>query len=356
MEMHEQTYWEAVLQRDGAYDGRFVYAVRSTGIYCRPTCPSRRPRREQVGFYASPAEARQAGFRPCQRCLPDQTNAPDPQRDLVQGICRYLDASSDRLPTLQELAQRFNTSPYHLQRTFKRLVGVTPRQYAAARRLELLKARLREGEDVTTAIYEAGYGGSSAVYASSDDELGMPPGMYRRGGKGLAITYAIVPCALGWLLAAATERGLCVVRMGDAEGVLEVGLHEEFPAATLRRDDVGLGEPLQALLSYLEGQGTNLDLPVDVQATAFQRRVWQALREIPYGATRSYQEVAGAIGAPTAARAVARACATNPVSLVVPCHRVVRQDGGLGGYRWGIARKRALLEQEARQAALDWEI
>ncbi|MHB1296541.1 MAG: bifunctional DNA-binding transcriptional regulator/O6-methylguanine-DNA methyltransferase Ada [Anaerolineae bacterium] len=350
--MNEQTYWEAVLQRDRAYDGRFVYAVRSTGIYCRPTCPSRRPNREQVHFFTSSAQAQLAGYRPCRRCLPDQAAAPDPQRALVEGVCRYLEAAPDRYPTLQELSGRFNASPYHLQRTFKRLVGVTPRQYAAARRTERLKERLRADEDVTTAIYQAGYGGSSAVYGSSDAELGMPPGRYRHGGQGMAITYAIVPCALGWLLAAATERGLCVVRLGDAEQELEAGLCAEFPAAALHRDDAGLGEPLQALLRYLEGQATDLDLPVDVQATAFQRRVWQALQEIPYGATRSYQEVAGVIGAPTAARAVARACATNPVALVVPCHRVVRKDGSLGGYRWGIARKRALLDQEARQAGL----
>jgi AraC family transcriptional regulator of adaptative response/methylated-DNA-[protein]-cysteine methyltransferase len=340
--MHDHERWQAVLDRNQDYDGQFVFAVHTTGIYCRPSCPSRRPRRENVQFFALPNQAEQAGFRPCRRCQPDQAGRDEPHQALIQQICRVLDEAGEHIPTLDELGQQFHLSPYHLQRTFKRLVGVTPRQYAAARRLDRFKAHLKEGETVTEAVYEAGYPSSSSAY---EQTLGMTPAHYRRRGQGLDITYAITPCALGWLLVAATGRGVCAVRLGDSEAELETLLAEEFPDAALERGD--LDQEVAALLDYLSGTQPRLDLPLDVQATAFQRRVWDVLRTIPYGSTRSYQEVAEALGQPSAVRAVARACATNPAALVIPCHRVVRADGSLAGYRWGIARKQALLAMES---------
>jgi len=320
--------------------------VQTTGIYCRPSCPSRRPRRENVRFFAQPSEAEQAGYRPCRRCQPDQITRDEPHRELIAQICRALNEAGDHVPTLDELGQQFHLSPYHLQRTFKRLVGVTPRQYAAARRLDRFKTHLKEGSTVTDAVYEAGYPSSSSAY---EQPLGMTPTHYRRGGEGLHITYAITPCALGWLLVAATARGVCAVRLGDAEAELEATLAAEFADAARTRGD--LDQAVAALLDYLSGTQPRLDLPLDVQATAFQRRVWDVLRTIPYGSTRTYQDVAQAIGQPSAVRAVAHACASNPAALIIPCHRVVRTDGSLAGYRWGIARKQALLAMEAEQSA-----
>lgn len=343
--MNENEHWQAVLERDKGQDGAFVYAVRSTGIYCRPSCPSRRPHREHVVFFTQPAVAEQAGFRPCRRCHPQTIVAPEPHLALVERICRAL-VEQETTPTLEELAATFHLSPYHLQRVFKRVVGVTPRQYADSQRVQRFKARLRDGDDVTPALYDAGYGSSSSVYEQSADQLGMTPGAYRRGGKTMTISYTLVPCSLGRLLVAATERGICAVRLGESDAALEATLRAEFPAATVARDDAALGEVVATLLRHLAGEQPHLDLPLDIQATAFQRQVWEALRAIPYGATRSYGAVAATIGRPTAVRAVARACATNPVALVVPCHRVVREDGSMGGYRWGIERKEALLQGE----------
>ncbi len=353
--MQEKEYWQATLDRDARYDGRFVFAVRSTGIYCRPSCPARRPRREHVQFFAAPAQAEQAGFRACRRCRPDRAAPDQPQLGLVREICRYLSGPVEHMPTLEELSARFHLSPYHLQRTFKRLVGVTPRQYAAAQRLARLKQELKNGGRVTDSLYEAGYGSSSSFYGGPNEDLGMTPSSYRNGGAAARILYAIVPCPLGWLLVAATERGLCAVRLGDSERELEQTLREEFPAARLVRSEAELGQWVQRLLDYLEGAQPHLDLPLDVQATAFERRVWEMLRTIPYGEKRSYTEVARAIGQPRAARAVAQACAHNPVALVIPCHRVVRGDGSPGGYRWGVERKRQLLAAEARAHAATGE-
>jgi AraC family transcriptional regulator of adaptative response/methylated-DNA-[protein]-cysteine methyltransferase len=271
--------------------------------------------------------------------VPDERNL-----DLIRDICRYLDEPHETAPTLEELADRFHLSPYHLQRTFKRIVGITPRQYAAAHRLERFKDELRDGKTVTDALYDAGYQSSSSAY---EESLGMSPRSYQQGGSGMQIAYTAVPCPLGWLLVAATDKGLCAVRLGDSEPELEDTLASEFPGARLVRNDPRFEQWVSALLAYLSGSLPHLDLPLDVQATAFQRRVWDALQTIPYGMTRSYQDVADSIGQPEAVRAVAHACATNPVALVIPCHRVVRKDGSLGGYRWGLDRKRALLTQEA---------
>jgi AraC family transcriptional regulator of adaptative response/methylated-DNA-[protein]-cysteine methyltransferase len=249
--------------------------------------------------------------------------------------------------TLRALGAALGISPYHLQRTFKRITGITPRQYADACRLGRLKARLKQRRTITMSLYEVGYSSSSRLYERANGELGMTPGTYQRGGRNMQISYTLVSCPLGRLLLAATQRGVCAVCLGDQDDVLEAALAEEYPAAELRRDDAGLGRWVGAIVNHLSGTQPHLDLPVDVRATAFQRRVWQELLAIPYGSTRSYREIAEALGQPTAARAVARACATNPVAVVIPCHRVVRGDGSLGGYRWGLGRKRSLLDQEA---------
>lgn len=341
--MNEELCWQAVLERDQKADGTFVYAVRSTGIYCRPSCPSRRPHRDQVVFFARPELAGEAGFRECLRCQP---RGIQPQVELAQRICHYIENNLDGPLTLDDLSQELNVSPHHLQRVFKKIMGVSPRQYAEAYRLNQLKARLREGEAVTSAIYEAGYGSSSRLYERAPQQLGMTPAAYRKGGNGMSIEFAIVDSPLGKLLVAATERGVCSVAMGDEEATLEAALRKEFPNATLQRQDRALGQWVEQILEHLNGRQTNLDLPLAITYTPFQKRVWDELRSIPYGSTRSYSQVAQAIGQPTAMRAVARACATNPVALIIPCHRVIREGGDLGGYRWGLERKRALLNQE----------
>ncbi|HMF96641.1 MAG TPA: bifunctional DNA-binding transcriptional regulator/O6-methylguanine-DNA methyltransferase Ada [Vicinamibacterales bacterium] len=347
----DEARWAAVTAHDRAADGTFVYAVRSTGVYCRPSCPSRRPRRERVAFFETPDLARGAGFRACKRCKPDSVAAAaDPWVEKIRRACVYL-SNVDGHPALATLAQRLGGSPYHLQRNFKRLVGVTPREYAEACRLGKVKRHLRGGSDVTGAIFDAGYASSSRFYERAVPKLGMAPSVYRRGGTGTTIRYAIVDAkapALGRLLVAATDRGICAVAMGSTDAELSVILRREYPAATIVRDAGALSEWTDAIVAHLAGRRPTLELPLDVQATAFQWQVWQALAQIPYGETRTYGEVAAAIGRPRAVRAVARACATNPVALAVPCHRVVPAAGGEGGYRWGAARKRALLSRERR--------
>ncbi|HLH63805.1 MAG TPA: bifunctional DNA-binding transcriptional regulator/O6-methylguanine-DNA methyltransferase Ada [Ktedonobacteraceae bacterium] len=346
--MHEETYWQAVMTRDSSSNGIFVYGVRSTGIYCNPSCPSRRPKREQVVFFPLPEVAEQAGFRPCRRCHPQELRAGDPQIELVREACRYIERHLENPPNLSELSEHVHLSPFHLQRVFKRIMGISPRQYAEAYRLGQLKVQLKEGGSVTNALYDVGYGSSSRLYERTPSQLGMTPGAYRRGGLGMRISYTLVESPLGRLLVAATEKGICHISMGDSDAALEATLFQEYPVAEIARDDVRLLEWVTALLSHLNGSQPHLDLPLDIQATAFQWRVWQALQAIPYGDTRSYSEVARTIGEPKAARAVARACATNPVPLVIPCHRVVREDGSSGGYRYGVERKQQLLEREAR--------
>jgi AraC family transcriptional regulator of adaptative response/methylated-DNA-[protein]-cysteine methyltransferase len=342
--------WRIVLARDRRFDGAFVYGVRSTGVYCRPSCPSRRPRRAQVAFFPGAAAAEQAGFRPCRRCHPDGI-APDHRgADEVREACRLIDAHPDDTATLPALAARCGTTPHRLRRAFRRVLGITPRQYRDERRLHQFKTHLKEQRPVSPALYDAGFGSTSRVYERAHAQLGMTPATYRRGAPGVRIRYTVARCPLGWLLVAVTDRGVCRISFGDAAGPLERALRPEFPAAQITRDDGALADWVAHLTAHLDGRERRLDLPLDVRATAFQRRVWEALRKIPYGATRSYGAVARAIGSPHATRAVARACATNPAALVIPCHRVVRQDGALGGYRWGVERKRALLEREAARS------
>ena len=338
--------WQAVMARDSKFDGTFVFAVSSTKIYCRPSCPSRRPRRERVSYFRLPQAAEQAGFRACRRCHPKRATSTDPQVAMVQRACRYIEKQDETLVTLADLSEQIGISTFHLQRVFKKVMGITPRQYADACRIGKFKTRVRESGSVAGAMYDAGFSSSSRLYARARSELGMTPATYGRGGRGAVINYTIVPCSLGLLLVAATERGVCAVKLGDSDTVLAADLTREYPSAEIQRADSMLNEPVDKLLNYLSGQRPDLQLPLDIQATAFQWQVWENLRAIPYGETKSYGEVAKAMGRPTAVRAVARACATNPVALVIPCHRVIREDQGLGGYRWGLERKDALLEQE----------
>ena len=341
-----EAYWRAVLDRDRSFDGRVFFGVRSTGIYCRPSCPARRPRREQVLFFRIPEAAERAGFRSCRRCRPRGASIADPQVEMVRRACAYIEKHFSESPTLNDLSLNTGVSPYHLQRVFKRIAGISPRQYAEAIRLDRFKTGVKKGATVTGAMYDAGYGSSSRLYERAPAQLGMTPADYRRGGKGVRINYALAECPLGRLLVAGTAKGVCSVRLGDSDSELEANLTSEYPAADINRDDRALSKWIEQLLSHLNGKQPHLDLPLDVQATAFQWSVWEKLREIPYGSTRSYSDVARAMGRPTATRAVARACATNPVALVIPCHRVVREDKSLGGYRWGIKRKQLLLERE----------
>lgn len=333
--------WQAVLARDRRFDGAFVYAVRSTGIYCRPSCASRRPRRTQVTFFPIPEAAEREGFRACRRCHPNDIATDDPAIALVREACRALDAGQP--PKIRG---------YRLDRAFKRVLGITPKAYADTRRVARFKQELKRRKQVSPALYEAGYGSSSRVYERADAQLGMTPASYARGGAGVEIAYAIVPSRLGTLLVAATPRGVCRIGLGDDATALEADLISEFPAAQVRKDRAGLDRSVAAILAYLDGREPSLQLPLDIRATAFQRRVWQELQRIPFGETRTYTQIAKKIGQPKATRAVARACATNPAALVIPCHRVVREDGELGGYRWGMERKKDLLQME-RDAEVD---
>ena len=310
--------WRIVLERDRRYDGAFVYAVRSTGIYCRPSCPSRRPRRKWVAFFPVPEAAELAGFRACRRCRPGAAAAPDPRVPLVRTVCRLIDLRPDAPTDLATLSASAGVTPHQLLRAFRRVLGISPRQYRDARRVDRFKTELRARRGVSPALYQAGYGSPSRVYERAHAQLGMTPAAYSRGAPGTRITYTVVSSPLGHLLVAATERGICRVSLGDAGGRLEAALRAEFPAADLRRERGrgSLGSSLEAILPYLDGRAEPLDLPLDVQATAFRRRVWEALRPV------------------------------KPAALVIPCHRVVGQDGGLGGYRWGVERKKALLEKE----------
>jgi AraC family transcriptional regulator of adaptative response/methylated-DNA-[protein]-cysteine methyltransferase len=344
--LNDEQRWQAVMARRREADGTFVFAVRSTGIYCRPSCPARRPRREQVIFFQRSTDAQAAGFRPCQRCHPHQESQPQAHTDIIGQVCSYIETHLDMPLHLSDLSQQFHMSPYHLQRLFKRIKGVTPRQYAESCRLEQFKARLQEGENVTSALYNAGYQSSSRVYEHVQTRLGMTPQAYRRGGKGMHIGYAIVESPLGYALLAATARGVAAVHLGESEAGLEADLKREYPEAELIRDEEGLRPWITLLLEHLHGHAVLSAIPLDVQATTFQWKVWEMLKRIPVGEIRSYQDIACAIGQPTATRAVARACATNPVAVIIPCHRVVRQDGQLGGYRWGEERKRKLLDLE----------
>lgn len=346
--------WNAVLSRDSSRDGSFVFAVRSTGIYCRPSCPARRPRREHVSFFQLPEAAEQAGFRACRRCHPRRAQASDPRIELVRQICHAIDEHDEEPQTLNTLSQETGVSAHHLQRTFKELMGITPRQYAESRRLNQFKANVKGGASVTEAMYDAGYGSSRSLYEQSSSRLGMTPATYGRGGRGMRIIYTTADCSLGRLLVAATERGVCSVALGDSNAELIKALFAEYPNASIDSKDTLISPSLNLWLSQvlelIAGKNPHTDLPLDIQATAFQFQVWEELRRIPRGVTRSYQEIAAAIGKPKAVRAVARACASNHVALVIPCHRVIREDKSLGGYRWGLDRKEKLLERERKLA------
>jgi AraC family transcriptional regulator of adaptative response/methylated-DNA-[protein]-cysteine methyltransferase len=337
--------WRAVEDRDARADGQFVYAVSTTGIFCRPSCPSRRPRRDRVAFFDGPDAARRAGFRPCRRCHPER-DAADPWTERIRLACACLAAGERPLP-LAALARRVGSSRFHFHRNFKRLVGLTPRQYAAACRLGRVKRELRGTADVTQAMLDAGYRSSSRFYEGAVPKLGMTPTTYKQGGAGVVIGYTIVGSPIGRVLVAATPRGVCAVSVGGSDAALRRALGREYPAAIVRPErTTRLADAARQVVQLIDGARARLDLPLDVRATAFQWQVWNALRDIPYGETRSYGDVAAAIGQPNAVRAVARACATNPIALAIPCHRVVPRSGGAGGYRWGARRKEGLLARE----------
>ena len=337
--------WNAVINREAARDGDFVFAVSSTGVYCRPSCPARRPRRENVQFFHRPEQAEQAGYRACLRCRPKSFNG-NTEADGVKAICRFIEQHLDEPLTLDRLGKEFRQSPFHLQRRFKAVLGITPREYADSCRLRLLKRNLQAGNSVTRAMYDAGYGSSSRLYERTASQLGMTPDKYRRGAIAAAIRYTCADSPLGRMLIAATEFGICSIQFGGSDGELMEGLKREFPFAARKVDEGGLQSWVRALIKRMHGRDLDSALPLDIRATAFQRRVWAYLQSIPFGATRSYSQVAKAVGQPSACRAVARACATNPVAVAIPCHRVVREDGSMGGYRWGLERKKALLEME----------
>jgi AraC family transcriptional regulator, regulatory protein of adaptative response / methylated-DNA-[protein]-cysteine methyltransferase len=348
--------WEAIQRRDRSADGQFVYAVRSTGIYCRPSCPSRKPGRKQVLFFTLPQAAEGKGFRPCLRCRPRTARIRDPRIESILRVCREIESriragdQSTASLTLAALGAASGMKGHQLERAFRSVIGITPRQYADAQRMLRLKSRLKKGDNVTTALYGAGFGSSSRLYERAPGHLGMTPAAYRQGGAGMRINYTVVDSPLGRLLVGATTRGISALYLGESDDKLEVVLRKEYPRAELACEGSAtdaLSAWVEKVVAHLRGHEPNLDLPTDVKATAFQRRVWEELRRIPYGCTRTYTQIAHRIGRPTAARAVARACATNPVSVVVPCHRVVREDGNLAGYRWGIDRKRVLLEHES---------
>ena len=343
----EDQCWDAVVARDPGLDGMFVFAVSTTGVYCRPSCPARRPRRQNVTFFSTAAQAEKAGFRACLRCKPRSVSG-HPQSDLAKEICRYIEQHLDEAITLERLGKAFRRSPFHLQRRFKAALGITPREYADSCRLRLLKRNLQAGDNVTRAMYDAGYGSSSRLYEKTASQLGMTPDKYRRGAIAAAIRYACADSPLGRMLIAATDRGVCSIQFARSDVELIEGLKREFPFAVRKPDDDGLQSWIAALLAKMTARESNAALPLDIRATAFQRRVWTCLQSIPFGATRSYSQVAKAIGQPSASRAVARACAANPVAVAIPCHRVVREDGSISGYRWGVERKKTLLELERR--------
>jgi AraC family transcriptional regulator of adaptative response/methylated-DNA-[protein]-cysteine methyltransferase len=347
----DESRWATVLARDARADGAFVYAVRTTGVYCRPSCPSRRPRRESVAFFSGPDAAELAGYRECRRCRPRAGAAVPAGLAEVRRACALIEKRASQPLTLAEIAAHVGLSPFHLQRTFSRLVGVSPRGYQDAVRAGQFRDGLRRGAAVSAAVYDAGYGSISRVYERKPTGPGMTPAAYRRGGRGMDMTYTIVDSPVGRLLVGGTAKGICSVKLGDRDERLEEDLRREYPEARVTRNASAFGDWVRALLAQLNGSRPHVDLPLDVQATAFQWKVWRYLQSIPIGATRTYSDVARAIGEPKAVRAVARACATNPVCIVVPCHRVVGKDGSMTGYRWGVNRKKRLLRMEYKEQA-----
>ena len=346
----DEARWQAVMRHDPAADGAFFYAVATTRVYCRPSCPARRARRQNVSFHATRDAAEAAGYRPCRRCRPDAPSLRQRRSQAVTRACAMIHKAledGDAAPGLATLAAAAGISAHHFHRMFKEITGLTPRAYAAARRTDRVRDDLVSGGSVTTAIYDAGYGSNSRFYEHAQGFLGMTPTAYRSGGRGVAMRFAVGQCSLGAILVAATARGVCAIRLGDDPAALVRELQDRFPGARLIGDDAGFAAVVALAVGLVEAPGQGLGLPLEVRGTSFQHRVWQALRAIPAGTTATYAEIAAAIGAPKAVRAVAGACAANPLAVAIPCHRVVRTDGALSGYAWGVARKRALLEREA---------
>ncbi len=337
--------WAAVIARDPAADGQFFYAVKTTGVYCRPSCASRPARPENVQFHATRADAEGAGFRPCQRCKPEQPPQHERHAAMVVKVCRLIE-SAETMPSLATLAAQAGFSTHHLHRVFKLAMGLTPKGYAAAQRAQRVRKALGRGSKVTAALFDAGYNSSGRFYEKSNALLGMTPATFRAGGSDTAIRYAVGACTLGVILVAASERGVCAIFLGDDPAALARDLQDRFPHATLIGGDRKFERLVAKVVGFVEAPARGLDLPLDVRGTAFQQRVWQALQNIPAAATATYSEIAKRIGAPQAVRAVAGACAANVLAVAIPCHRVVRNDGGLAGYRWGVERKRTLLQRE----------
>jgi AraC family transcriptional regulator of adaptative response/methylated-DNA-[protein]-cysteine methyltransferase len=340
--------WAAVTRRDADADGVFYVCVRTTGVYCRPNCTARQARRENVRFHASRAEAEAAGFRPCKRCRPDAPPLAERQAAAVAKACRLIE-TAEEAPDLDALAAAAAMSRYHFHRVFKAVTGLTPKAYASAHRASRVRRELRRSATVTEAIYDAGFNSNGRFYATSTQVLGMRPSDFRAGGPGAAIRFAVGECSLGAILVAASDTGICAIHIGDDPEALVRDLEDSFPKARLEGADAGFEAWVAKVVGLVEAPRIGLDLPLDLRGTAFQQRVWQALTQIPPGTTATYAEIAERIGAPAAVRAVARACATNAIAVAIPCHRVVRKDGGLSGYRWGVERKRALIEREAAQ-------
>jgi len=345
--------WQHVVRRERIADGLFVFAVKTTGIYCRPSCPSRRALRENVVFYDMAEAAEHAGFRACLRCKPSDVKPVDPDRLLVQKVCRAIADTAQTMPSLADLARQNGLSGPYLQRRFKALMGISPKAYGDALRRRRVRSLLKEGDGVAGALYEAGYGSSSRLYENADSWLGMTPASYARGGEGATLKYAITECPLGRMIVAATRRGIAFLGFGDDDDALIAELRDDFPGAEINPDDGMMTQWIEMIMEDFDHHIPRADLPLDVRGTAFQARVWQALRAIPPGQTMTYGDIAQALGKPKAARAVGRACAINPVSLIVPCHRAVGSGGSLTGYRWGVPRKRRLLETERHRCKTD---
>lgn len=343
--MDTEVYWNAVKQNDARFDGAFYLGVKTTGIYCRPSCRARTPKRENVEFFASTKAAEKFGLRACLRCKPKEVTGMDPQMRKILETCELLAAEPET--KLESLAEIVGLSQFHLQRMFKDTIGVSPKKYAEAKRMEKFKEELRSGSDVTTAMYDAGFNSSSRLYDKAANELGMTPKAYKDGGKGTEINFTITDCELGRILVARTIKGLCNVAFADEDQLLEDNLRKEFPNAEITKDAKILKEFVDQILEHLSGKKKRLDLPLDIQATAFQMRVWELLRKIPYGETVTYSQIAEQLGDKKKVRAVARACATNRIAVAIPCHRVIASSGKLSGYRWGIERKKQLLEAES---------
>lgn len=344
--MDSEIYWNAVKTNDARFDGAFYLGVKTTGIYCRPSCRARAPKRENVAFFATWSDAERSGLRACLRCKPKDGASIDPQVEKILRVCRLLE--SEDLYSLEDLGDAVGMSAYHLQRSFKEIIGVSPKKYSEAKRMERFKSELREGGDVTAAMYDVGFGSSSRLYEKASESMGMTPAAYKKGGQGMKINYSITDCELGRILVACTIKGLCNVAFADDDASLEENLRREFPNAEIVKDAKVLKGFVEEILKHLSGEKKRLDLPLDIQATAFQMRVWELLRKIPYGETVTYGQIAEKLGDKKKVRAVAQACANNRVAVVIPCHRVVGKDGKMTGYRWGVERKEKLLAKEGR--------